>query len=510
MEILQLLAISAGIFVLILLCIVAYVHTSNHPKLPGPSISEYLPGGNVFSLFSDSRKFNRILSSLSQTYGDVFQLWLGPTHVVVSSVPADVVQILSSTETFVKPHNLEYVLKTMAPGGLFTMQSQKHRATRKKLREHFNHNMLTSFHTHMVQAVDGLCSELESAAEKQHIDPENNMIDITQFLAATTFRIITNVAFGTGMSNTEILQFGDTMNRLLDELMLDVIGYPIRQLLTPFGVRRGLFACRSELGKVCREFIEKRISETKAQREARHTDVLDTILQLCEGDMTKATSMAIEFATAGSHTSNEMLAWCIYDICQHPQVQAKIDKELSDRFGDRPFSEPVTLEDMKSLPYIGKVWKETCRRRPILVLVLRRTTKEIRLKGSGIVIPKGKHVFAHMYRAQTNPKTWNEPLVFNPDRWGSGEEKREGDRVVPGAYIPFGIGVKSCAGRFLADYSAPLILTELQRRFKFGLACRPEEVVSSSRFVETPKFAPVGGEEGHVGVPVIVEMRRSP
>lgn len=81
----------------------------------------------------------------------------------------------------------------------------------------------------------------------------------------------------------------------------------------------------------------------------------------------------------------------------------------------------------------------------------------------------------------------------------------EGDRAPPGSYVPFSVGPKSCAGQFLADYEAIVILAELYRRFEFILACEPEQVKSCSGWVEGARSC-VDGSDFGFGIPVHVKM----
>lgn len=43
-----------------------------------------------------------------------------------------------------------------------------------------------------------------------------------------------------------------------------------------------------------------------------------------------------------------------------------------------------------------------------------------------------------------NPKYFPEPETFNPDRF-SDENK---SNIVPGTYVPFGVGPRNCIGNF--------------------------------------------------------------
>lgn len=499
--------ISEAILALIIVLPVLFIiHTSKFPALPGPGLEEYLPGGTIFPIFTDQSLYSSVMKKLGEVYGDIFSLWLGPTHVIVTSVPQDVVQVMSAVEDFERPPEMKAVFNAVAPGGIFTMPLNPHRKLKKILRGSFNHSMLKGFHTHMTEAIEELCDSISIAIEEGK-EGTSDVIDITEFMSITTFRVITNVAFGSIMNKKERYEFSEAMNKIMPEMMKDYIGYPVRQALTMFGTRNKLFEYKTKILDTTNKFVEKRLAETEEEKEARDPDMLDTILRLDDHPAETLRSIATEFGVGGSHTSNQMLAWCIYETCRNPKVMARIEREISDVLGDsRPVNQPITFDEIAKLPYMMKVWKETCRMHPMGPFLNRVTTKDLTLKGSGVQLPKGTNILAFYQRCHMDPKIWRDPEMFKPERWGSGTERKEGDRAPPGSFAPFGIGTFSCPGRFLADYEGPLILAEMHRRFKFNLACRSDEIRSCTAFVETAQFIDTKRNIA-MGVPVRMERR---
>lgn len=486
------LAILVAIFILMLLVVIFFAFYSRKPVLPGPPLWEYLPGGTVFPIFQNSRNVGDVLSKMRETYGETFSIWYGPVRVVVTSVPQDVAHVLGSTKEFRRGDDVRTVFNTFAPGGTFTMVGEPHRSARKSMREQFSHAMLQSFHDKMTDATNELCDSLLEVAGK-------GPVDMIKLFAVTSFRVIINVAYGAGMEKTGRMKFNAATDTLAEEMIKEIIGYPIRQKLSILGIRNKYMNCIQTIRSTCRSFIEKRLAETDAEKKSRKPDILDTMLEISRGDLDLTMAFVIDFATAGTHTTNQILTWTVYEMYCNPGVLAKLYRELDTVVGHKPTSEPLTLEDLRKLKFVMQVWKEVLRRRPITNLLMRVTTQDVELKGSGITLPKGTMVSAFYGHCHVDPQIWKDPLEFRPERWES-----EGHRVPPGAYVPFGAGELSCAGRFLADYEGPLIIAEIYRRFKFELACRPEEVKRRSQFIDTPQY--VRGEvEG--GVPIEVHLR---
>lgn len=497
-----------SILLLLPALLVLYVSLQK-PYISGPALREYLPGGLVYPMFRDARTFCRVLDTLSERYGDVFHVWIGPSRHVVTCLPADIAHIFKSPTVFSRTSGLVANFEAIAPGGIFSMPLALHRVVRKKLKDNFKHSMLAGFQSQMQEAVQELCDSLADVAAKTGADEQGPVIDIAPYVSVATFRVITNVAFGSSMGRTERLEFAKTTNNLVDEMMADFMGYPVRQMLTMFGVRNRLFKCRRKIRDICALFIRRRLDDKSQQKQKQGPNILDVILELDECDAEVAVSLTSEFALAGTHSTSQALAWCMYETCCNPRVASEVEKELSDVLDDRALSEPITLDDMPRLPYITNVWREVLRLHPLGAGALRETTEEVTLAGSGIHLAKGTIVLGHQRRAMKHESLWTDPLDFKPERWSSEAKAGEANEAPAGVYVPFAAGQYSCVGRFLADYEGPLILAELHRRFRFVLGCQPDEVVSCTAFIESAKYASVKGGDFDMGVPLRVQFRSS-
>lgn len=286
------------------------------------------------------------------------------------------------------------------------------------------------------------------------------------------------------------------MTVAMAELMNDYLGYPLRQMLTVFGVRNRMLEYREKIRDTFRRLMEQRLAETSEAAETRPPDMLDTILSLDDHPAETLISLASEFRVGGSHSTNQMLAWAMYEVCCNARVSVAIQSELETQMGNRPFSEPISVDDMEKMTYFGNVWRETCRLHPLGPFFNRITTKDLKLCGSGVHLPAGTNLLAYYRGCHMAHETWKDPDEFRPERWDDG--------VRPSSRIyTFGMRPRACPGRFLADYEGPLILAELFRRFQFKLACEPGEIVGETAFVDSPRCTSKKFKDG-MGVPVYV------
>ena len=75
-------------------------------------------------------------------------------------------------------------------------------------------------------------------------------------------------------------------------------------------------------------------------------------------------------------------------------------------------------------------------------------------------------VFGFQWVIQRDPRWFNDPHAFRPERWG--EEAIS--RLPKYAYFPFGGGPRLCIGNYFATMEAVLLLSTIARRFRLRLA----------------------------------------
>lgn len=67
-----------------------------------------------------------------------------------------------------------------------------------------------------------------------------------------------------------------------------------------------------------------------------------------------------------------------------------------------------------------------------------------------VFVEKGASIEIPVMAIQRDPKYWDKPDKFDPERFS--DENR--DRIVPGTYMPFGVGPRNCIGTiFLVERS---------------------------------------------------------
>ena len=197
-----------------------------------------------------------------------------------------------------------------------------------------------------------------------------------------------------------------------------------------------------------------------------------------EFDHQQAIDELKQYLWAGTETTALTLAWAMYLCAKYPETADRIRKEGEATYGDR---EP-TAADYSALAYTRAVIQETMRIYPPIWGLIRVASKADVIGGKEI--KPGDRVVLFCYGAHHNPRFWDEPEEFRPERWMAGNTKKQ----VKYSYIPFGAGKRSCIGGAMSQVENTLALSILLRRF------RPEYVGHEPPgFSGTVTLTPKGG-----------------
>ncbi|WP_368660794.1 cytochrome P450 [Amycolatopsis sp. Hca4] len=205
------------------------------------------------------------------------------------------------------------------------------------------------------------------------------------------------------------------------------------------------------------------VHELMAGRDADtdHGDLLSTLLLARDAEtgerMTREQvhDEVMTLLTAGTETTALILAWACHELGHHPGVAERVRAEVDEVLGGRP----VTFDDLPALAYTGQVVSEVLRMYSLWIL-MRRTEQELDL-GPVRLRPGDEVVFSPL-ALHTDPRYWDHPEVFDPDRWTT-ERVRS---LPPGVFIPFGNGIRQCIGHLFARAEVVIGLATIFARWR--------------------------------------------
>ncbi|KAL2536629.1 Cytochrome [Forsythia ovata] len=165
---------------------------------------------------------------------------------------------------------------------------------------------------------------------------------------------------------------------------------------------------------------------------------------------------------AGHETTAISASWCLMLLAAHPEWQARARAEVLEICGLR-FPAADTLRSLKTLTM---VILETLRLYPPVAYVVREALQDVIFKG--IHIPKGINIQIPIPVLHQDPDLWDSNVhQFNPERFAGGIA---GACKIPQAYMPFGLGTRTCAGQHFAMAELKVILSLILSKFSFSLS----------------------------------------
>ncbi len=241
--------------------------------------------------------------------------------------------------------------------------------------------------------------------------------------------------------------------------------------------------------------IEKILYRIIAERRASGRDagdLLSMLLAAQDDDGSKMTDKQLRDETitlflAGHETTASTLSWTWWLLAQNPAVEKKLHAELDTVLRDRAPS----LDDLPKLVYTGHVITESLRLYPAAWGLARLAVEDHEI--AGYPVTKGMGVAMAQWVVHRDPRWYDAPEEFRPERWENDLMKR----LPRFAYFPFGGGARQCIGNAFALMEAALILATIAQKFRLRLVAN-HPVVPLASITLRPRH----------GVRVTLEARR--
>ncbi|XP_027345957.1 cytochrome P450 89A2-like [Abrus precatorius] len=178
--------------------------------------------------------------------------------------------------------------------------------------------------------------------------------------------------------------------------------------------------------------LELELPEEKGKRKLTEEE----IVTLCS-----------EFLNAGTDTTSTALQWIMANLVKYPHVQERVVEEIREAVGERAERE-VREEELQKLGYLKAVILEGLRRHPPGHFVLpHAVTEDVVL--NDYLVPKNGTVNFMVAEMGWDPKVWEDPMSFKPERFLNDEGfDITGTKEIK--MMPFGAGRRICPGYNLA------------------------------------------------------------
>ncbi|ERN03049.1 hypothetical protein AMTR_s00181p00044610 [Amborella trichopoda] len=158
------------------------------------------------------------------------------------------------------------------------------------------------------------------------------------------------------------------------------------------------------------------------------------------------------------------------ELIRNPRVMKKAQDHIRSKIGHK---EQIEECDLLELDYLRDVVKEIFRLHPAAPVLLPHLSMED-VKIGEYNIPAKTRFFVNVWAIGRNPKSWDNPEEFCPERFMNSLIDFKGQDL---ELLPFGVGRRSCPAITFGAATVELALANLLYHFNWELppGVRPEE-----------------------------------
>ncbi|XP_069063649.1 cytochrome P450 2G1-like isoform X1 [Pleurodeles waltl] len=437
---------------------------------PGPVGLPFI--GNMLQL--NSKKMFTSLIQLSEKYGPVYTIHLGPEPVVILCSYDVVKEALNDQgEEFGARGSMPLLEKINRGHGVISANGERWKQLRR-----FSLMTLRNFGMGKRSIEERIQEEAAFLVEDLR-KTQGLPFDPTFFLSRAVSNVICSVVFGRRF-DYEDKKFLYLLNLLHDTFRLFSSAWG--QLYNVFpNILGRLPGPHQQLFKNVRqvqEFVEERV---KIHQEILDPNCpgsfIDCFLTKMNQEKGNPTSefhteglvvTTFDLFSAGTETVSTTLRFGLMILLKHRDVEDKIHEEI-DRVIGR--NRCPAINDRNNMPYTDAVIHEIQRYSDIVPMgVPHAATKDIHFRS--YVIPKGTTVFPMLSAVLHDPKQFKSASTFNPGHFldDKGNFKRND------AFMPFSTGRRICLGEGLAKMELFLYLTTILQNFNLKCASDPKDI----------------------------------
>ncbi|CAL4985303.1 unnamed protein product [Urochloa decumbens] len=441
-----------------------------HNLPPGPWRLPVI--GNLHHLITGPN-IQRAMCRLSQKHGAIMALQLGELPVMVVSSPQAAQEVMKTHDVAFSDRHVSASSSALSFGGndiAFAPYGERWRQLRKICTiELLSAARVLSFRHIREEEVSRFMENLAVSAGT------GVAVNLSKMISRLIIDTFVRESIGSRCRyQDEYLNALDTAFRQTSGLNIGDL-FPSSRLLKALDMApRKVLACRNRIQRI----LEQIIQETKEAVDSGNDQVatrtgseglLGVLLRLQKECSTPIpldddTIMAVMFDmfAAGTETSSSTLIWCMTELVRNPETMAKAQAEVREAFKGK---NTITEDDLKGLSYLKLVIKESLRLRTPAPLLSPRKCREP-CQVMGYDIPKGTVMFVNMWAICRDPRYWDDPEEFKPERFENSDLDYKGTNY---EFLPFGAGRRICPGINLGVRNIELALASLLYHFDWKL-----------------------------------------
>ncbi len=416
--------------------------------LPGPK--SFYGVKNILDLSQDGML--RFIEEGWRTYGDIFEVTVGPRKLVMVIHPDHVRHItVTNAGNYDKLESYDPVRKYIVGDGLITSTGELWKRQRRLMAPFYTPRGVQEFAEIFLHDTHTMVERWDQLAR------DHAQVEMFDEMALVTASIVLKAIFSTESDEDvlEIKECVETMITFSGGAASNPFKFPD---WVPTAGNKRYWKAHDKVHSYINRVQDARLALNEADYP---NDLLSKLITAADPETGERMSRellrdeALTNFFAGYETSARSMSHAWYALAGNAEVRARLHEELDRELGD----ETPTLDTLKRLPYTLRVIKETLRLYPPAPMYAKDVVDDDVI--DGYRIRKGSTVLLLPYFTHRHPEFWDNPNRFEPERHAPEAEKARH----PQAYHPFASGQRICLGSHFSLLETHIMLAILAHRF---------------------------------------------
>ncbi len=419
---------------------------------PNSRTSNPVPGPSGIAMVSRVRRLltedtASVLLDTRRRYGPIVELSLpGENDAYLLSDPAYIQQLLESNQrNYRKSDVYRNELARIFGQGLLTSEGDHWSRQHQLIRPMFRSDSVRSFAELVAEETDEMCDRW--ATRKKRDEP----IRLLEEMERVTLLIIGKAMFSTDME-THAANIAASLHVLRASFQRRTSILPTIPEWIPTPHNRRSSEALDRLDGIVYGLIEERRGQEK-----EYDDLLSALMSARDEEGKRMDDEQIRdeimtFLLAGHETTAAALTWTWYLLARNPEIHEKLHERVSG-------TDSLSFGDDSS--YAKQCVQESMRLYPPVPVFSRKAAEADSI--DGYEIPAGSELILSQYVVHRDPKLWDSPKQFRPERFASDTDRPRY------SYFPFGGGARMCIGRQFALMEAQIVLSRAVERYRLDL-----------------------------------------
>ncbi|MBB4800213.1 cytochrome P450 [Flavobacterium nitrogenifigens] len=383
-----------------------------------------------------------------EIFGDSFSIRIGKSQHIILSRDNNVAQYIlqKNQKNYYKSKFQSVYLSKYLGKGLLTVDGEFWLKQRRLIQPAFHKQKMN-------QLVENMKSTIIAELDDVEIDKE---IDLFPVMSELAFNVVAKSLFQFSIAEEKL----DRIKYIIETVQ----NFLIKEIRLPHkawwfsisGQVKKHLGLAEENNRIIREIIDERVAS-----KVEINDLLNMLLETRYEDTGEG--MSVEqlideikiLFIAGHETTANALTFTLHLLGNHPDVQQKVFDEIS-KIEEQTDD---VIEQLQKMVYTNAVLNESMRLYPPAWITDRQNVEDDSL--GQFNIKSGTLIGVSFYELHRNPKYWDNPDIFNPERF-LGEEKKHSMQY----FYPFGAGPRMCIGAGFAIYEMGLAIAYIIKKYK--------------------------------------------